>query len=168
MFDPLSHAFSLMKPKASYFGYFYLKTKCHMKKAIIILLIIITTIVLFFLWVDSALKNIFERDYYNLILKDSFENEQIYLVERYKSNNKLYSFNSGVGRGYKCFIYENGFDEFVRNGDKLSKKSGELKIKVRKINNEEKTFTFEIKGCDMTSNDISPYLYYEEHKKIQK
>lgn len=103
-----------------------------------------------------------KKGYYNLVLNDTFTNQEIYLIKRYKSNNKIHGFYLGMGSKYYCFEYENGFDEFVKDGDKLSKKGGELKLKVIKKTNEQKTFTFEIKDCDVSSSDISPYIYIEE------
>lgn len=84
-------------------------------------------------------------------------------IERYKSNNKIHGFDLGLGARYYCFLYENGFDEFVRDGDKLSKASGELKLKVTKKNNQERTFTFEIRECDIPSSEIFDYIYVEKH-----
>ena len=104
-----------------------------------------------------------QRDYYNLVLNETFTNQKIYLIERYKSNNKIHGFYLGSGSKYYCFMYENGFDEFVSDGDKLSKKTGELKLKITKPNKEEKTFTFEIKECDKSFNEIASDIYVEEH-----
>jgi hypothetical protein len=98
-----------------------------------------------------------------LVLKDSFNNKEIYLIERYKSNNKIHGFFLGAGSKYHCFKYETGFDEFVRHGDRLSKKNGELSIKVTKKTKEARTFTFEISNCEINNAEIFSLIYVEAH-----
>lgn len=125
------------------------------------LLFLILATIAFSWWVDVSWKASMQRGYENTILEQAYRQSRIFQVERYKSTDKIYRISWDKGLSYRCFEFENGFDEFVHQGDLLSKKKGELKLIVTKPTKEERAFGFKIAYCGDTKEAENTNIYSE-------